>query len=71
MGMDKNRLRILFVNAWIKAKTRGKEVEYECPQVIIKEGDTHLSKLMCDQCGVKEGEIVRYEIIREIGNRTK
>lgn len=62
-------MRILFVNAIVKAKARGKEVEYECPQVLIKEGDTHLSRLMCQQCGIKKGEIVSYEIIREIGER--
>jgi len=44
-------------------------VQYECPNVLIKEGDAHLPKLMCQQCGVKDAEILEYEIIREIGKK--
>ena len=62
-------MRMLFVNAVVKVMVRKQEARYECPNVLIKEGDTHLSRLMCQQCGIKEGEIVSYEIIREIGKR--
>jgi hypothetical protein len=61
--------RLLYVNAIIKTKVRNREVQYECPGVLIKEGDTHLPRLMCQQCGVKDAEIVSYEIIREIGTK--
>jgi len=61
--------RMLFVNAIVEVKVRGRVVQYECPNVLIKEGDTHLPRLMCQQCGVKDALIVSYEIIKEIGKR--
>jgi hypothetical protein len=58
--------RLLYVNAIIEYESGKKKFKAECKGILIKEGDKTLSSNMCKQCRVKEGKIIKYEIIREI-----
>jgi hypothetical protein len=59
--------RLLYVNATIQYESNKKKETRLCKGILIREGVSKLSMNMCKQCGVKEGTVINYEIIREIG----
>lgn len=61
--------RILLVNAIVRNKLRSHYIQTKCDNVVILENEKTLPQLMCKQCGIKEGDIMSYEIIKELGKR--
>lgn len=59
--------KILLVNATLRSRVRNHYIHSKCENVVLLEGERKLPELMCKQCGVKEAEVINYEIVKELG----